>query len=217
MKKLIFVVLFGLFCILNLNNFYGEKTDEKGPTIFGLTLGVSTLYDVLKIMGPCPKVSLSSQPTEEEGYKKVPFNSDFIILEYEAEITFSKRHKCKAFILVNPLTYKVTNINIFPNYPGLSDVTKEEITAYYGENPRIVHPPILIDESEIEGLLGDCDEPSGDVEILFYPEKGLEAFLNVKFKDEYGKEINVRFVNTLCFSLDVYDGKKTYPKCNEKK
>jgi hypothetical protein len=214
MKRLKVIIFFVIIILCNFIQINAENPKNDLRAIIGIdiTLGKSTILDVLKLMGPSTNVHLASQDERRIDYSLLKYpENDFIVLEYQKEITLQKKHNCIISFYAESFTYIVTEVSI-TNITFFSDITVGEVKALYGKPARIIHQPFIVID-EVEGIPADCDDANGELESFLYPEIGLQVILDDKLLDNNGKEMQLRFVKKIRYSFKILNGQKTFPKC----
>ena len=174
---------------------------EQAPSVLGVSLGKSTISDVVYILGSPKSLYLAGEDSEGSAGKA----NDPLVLRYETDFPLAKKHRCHARVFSEPRSYVVNVISISfvdAKAKGHSEVSKSEVEAVYGLNYRTVHRRIEYDDGGTEATVGKCDDPHGEVESLLYSELGLEVWLENKTQ-----------VQSLRFSFQVWSGMEKIERC----
>jgi len=180
----------------------------KPPEVLGVTLGESSIQDVLMKLGPAEAASLAGEDSEPRHVTL----TDPIVLRFEKPFTLVRSHPAEARVYVNSRTYKVDVVTIaFMPTTGGSDgsVSADEVLHVYGKEYEAVRRRWVFDEAGLEGHLSACNDPTGEVESWVFEQRGLE----VEFMGENKEK---RRVTSLRFSTALLKGEERLPPCEKK-
>jgi hypothetical protein len=145
------------------------------PQVLGLTIGRAHIRDALFLNGPAT-ASLAGHDRESSQ----PTRSDPVVLRYEGSFRLATEHAASVRLYFDPESQVLAAASVSFEHQGAVLPELSEVTDTFGPAHRVVHRRWAFDSGGIEGTLGECDDPLGEVESWLFPAAGLEVFVDSK-------------------------------------
>jgi hypothetical protein len=194
------IALLSLMLLLGPALAPGAAPRTPRPTVIGVTVGKSTLSQVLAVLGPASAAYLGRQG---DGLGAEP--GDPVVLRFRRDFVLVHRYSAQVDVAIDPITQRTQSVTVdLTGDPGTPtpQVTLEEVAATFGASFRTVG--LSFEAGEEEGRQRDCDDPGGEYMSLVYPDLGLEV--GPMKRDQPNA---LRFT----WSLHLWRAKSPYPPC----
>ena len=173
--------------------------------VLGITLGDSTLHEVLRSLGPPDAIFLESQDAEGED----PVAGEALIVRLRMPFPLANQgYPATVDFILEPGAYKVVGIgvNFVNSETADSNVSLSEIIATYGKGYRLIRQRWEDLPGGLEAVPSGCVDPNGEIESWVYEAQGLQVFLSA---DEEGE----KKAEGLSFSASIRK-KDSFPPCD---
>ena len=181
------------------------KADGKPASlvVLGITLGESTLFEVLEILGPADGVYLPSQELEEPESK--PDDALFAVFRLD-----SSEHYGRVQLTVVFRKERLIASSCFLDFLDASGsarvISLQDLEKILGAKPRIVHHDLTFGPAGLEGTLSECDVGDGEFETWVFEAQGVHAYPEMEEGEAQG-------VHGIVFSEEIFSGKRNFPPC----
>lgn len=175
----------------------------SGLDALGIRLKDTTLRDILLRLGP-PDALYFAGVDSEMG---TPSATDPIVMRYDESCKSLFHSPCSILLFLRDSSYSVDTVTVLFQRVGIDSAygpSLDTLVEIYGERYRTVHVRQVLSYDKTESVMGDCDDPLGDVEIRLYKEHALKVFVHETNSQKYAI--------SLVFSAEVQEG-ENYPPC----
>ena len=159
-----------LLLLVSAEALAGSAGAHTARRLGGLELGETTLHGAVRALGSPNAVYLAGMDSRGTAEPDAA-----LLFAWERTFPLVIERQARWTIAVAPGASVVTNLSV--DFPASGRPRWSELEVAFPGERRVVRRPLLMDEDELEGAVGACEDPDGEVVTIVVPAWGLDAYL----------------------------------------